>query len=930
MSGDYSRWAFDPRNDTAAVLQQQGRILTDADWNEQAAATGRRIQAEALDVVGRAGVPAETPDAFNFTVAFGEASIGTGRAYVTVSWPKTTAPAPPPNGFQRWLSWRAPVRRRTAPSPIFLAAPAAGARKVAMYLKVWRRELTAIEDPKLIEPALGIDTTTRLQTIWQVKPVSVPDDFDPKQPLPTIPSFRVAEPPAEARLTIATTATELDPNPCQILPTGGYSGVENQLYRVEVHNPGPAGTATFKWSRDNATVAARITKIPDLDRLVVDRLGPDKHLSLQAGEWIEIIDDARELVTKPGVMRRIKSVDEDTRTVVLTEDLAAGDFEVDDQGVPAAQSKLRVRRWDHGDTMRDENGTAVADAIAADGTIIIPAAATALILEHGITVSFSTQPAQPVEGEFRTGDYWLIAARTDDPKGHEAALEPPRGIHAHYAALALIDGADIKDLRNVFPPLTGLSMFDALFYVAGDGQEVMPDVFAPADPVPLPVPPTVGVARGTVPVAGRKVQFSRTSFAGTINGGAGPVTVDTEADGTARVDWAIDATGDQATLEAQLLDEAGAVIGLPVRFSARTRRARTVAYEPGACPDLADVGTVQDALDRLCLRGGGTRRACSATVGEGGDFPTLDEAIAKLAEQNNGVVRICLLPGEHIYDGQPVDLARYLQIDGLGARVLARQPLGGAPGARVELANFEIIAIERRPAVLNFFQCASVVLRGLTVTANETLHAVDTFECETVRIRDCDLVAGRDDAGQAAALQMSQPRGPVWISGNNLVGGLALEFGASESRIKELTASYEFIHRRADGVPPFGPFEFKVNDRATLDLHQNKLKWSLLNLFPDNVNASPGFASARINDNVFYQGPVEVCASRVSLSGNILNANRPVLFSPAPIGVIYANSVVVTANTRTGNADSLILSAVDGIRAATANANLPIHPPTGP
>ena len=56
MSGDYSRWTFDPRNDTVAVLQQQGRLWTDADWNEQATAAGRRTQAESLDVVGRAGI----------------------------------------------------------------------------------------------------------------------------------------------------------------------------------------------------------------------------------------------------------------------------------------------------------------------------------------------------------------------------------------------------------------------------------------------------------------------------------------------------------------------------------------------------------------------------------------------------------------------------------------------------------------------------------------------------------------------------------------------------------------------------------------------------------------------------------------------------------------------------------------------------------
>ncbi len=41
-----------------------------------------------------------------------------------------------------------------------------------------------------------------------------------------------------------------DTSPCTIPPDSRYRGAENQLYRVEIHDPGPAGTATFKWSND--------------------------------------------------------------------------------------------------------------------------------------------------------------------------------------------------------------------------------------------------------------------------------------------------------------------------------------------------------------------------------------------------------------------------------------------------------------------------------------------------------------------------------------------------------------------------------------------------------------------------------------------------------------------------------------------------------
>ena len=38
-----------------------------------------------------------------------------------------------------------------------------------VYLDVWRREVTHLQDPQLIEPAVNVDTTTRYQTAWQVK-----------------------------------------------------------------------------------------------------------------------------------------------------------------------------------------------------------------------------------------------------------------------------------------------------------------------------------------------------------------------------------------------------------------------------------------------------------------------------------------------------------------------------------------------------------------------------------------------------------------------------------------------------------------------------------------------------------------------------------------------------------------------------------------
>ena len=51
-------------------------------------------------------------------------------------------------------------------------------------------------------------------------------------------------------------------DPCELPPIGGYRGLENQLYRVEVHDAGqPGGAATFKLSSENASVGSRVVSM---------------------------------------------------------------------------------------------------------------------------------------------------------------------------------------------------------------------------------------------------------------------------------------------------------------------------------------------------------------------------------------------------------------------------------------------------------------------------------------------------------------------------------------------------------------------------------------------------------------------------------------------------------------------------------------------
>src|SRR5258708_40358598 len=83
MSGDYSRFGFDPFRDYCGVLLEQGRPLTDGDWNDLVAQINRRLQAGTLDASGQTLVAAATPDAFRISIdAQLGLLIGRGRMYV--------------------------------------------------------------------------------------------------------------------------------------------------------------------------------------------------------------------------------------------------------------------------------------------------------------------------------------------------------------------------------------------------------------------------------------------------------------------------------------------------------------------------------------------------------------------------------------------------------------------------------------------------------------------------------------------------------------------------------------------------------------------------------------------------------------------------------------------------------------------------------
>ena len=133
------------------------------------------------------------------------------------------------------------------------------------------------------------------------------------------------------------------------------------------------------------------------------------------------------------------------------------------------------------------------------------------------------------------------------------------------------------------------------------------------------------------------------------------------------------------TCTAQLLEAGAPAAGKfnHVNFSASLGVASQIAYDPSKCAVAlaAGINNVQDALDSLCMQphGGG----CCLTVGEGGDFPTLDIAIRELLKRKTREICLCLLAGEHkladALDVQaPVGTHLYVHGAGMASRLIIR------------------------------------------------------------------------------------------------------------------------------------------------------------------------------------------------------------------------------------------------------------------
>jgi hypothetical protein len=349
-----------------------------------------------------------------------------------------------------------------------------------VVLEAWQREIDALQDPHIREVALGgPDTCERLQTVWQVHVLPWSGESSPPgsplpSPLPAPPS-----PPnccsdfpsyddyrASTRTTGLMNAQAPPPGsnvpPCQLPPSAGYLGLANQLYRVEIFQPGRYNeAATFVWSRDNAMVETPIVCLDSSGNVYVSSLGTDDLHSFDLNDWVEIVDDDADLQGQP---RFLAQISQPPGAAAQPPCASAGVQAYCLNLQPSAPARfqnltnLRLRRWDM-----------PSSAVALDASlnpIGIPIAPGWIQLENNIQVNFS-------DGHYATGSYWQIPARTAtgdiewppfEVPNTNPIPQPPIGPDHFFCRLALLTVTDgkihVTDCRCTFPSLTTICADD--------------------------------------------------------------------------------------------------------------------------------------------------------------------------------------------------------------------------------------------------------------------------------------------------------------------------------------------------------------------------------------------------------------------------------------------------------------------------------------
>ena len=499
MKGDFSRVTFDPKKHYSAVYLEQGRVITDADCNEEHDIQRYRSETTAADIIGKTGT-LKNDHGFKLTLNKDrtDLTISKGHYYIDgmlIENDKDVSYLNQPYFKPHDRALLSKKRRTNVPteSQLFL-----------VYLDGFTRIVTSNEEPLMREVALGgPNTSVREQVIWQVRelPINTGMNKSTVDSLnETLKAVRDVEKllatngvdqtsqaelnrlyeerdtllanarvgcdvefkewiellkTQENTLTVRLGKVNSQDEICSVPVSSGYQSGENQLYRVEIHKGGlrKDKDSFFKWSRENGSVVAVIEKpvqTPDQEKTTqevnsvrVASTGRDAFLGFKTGDWVEYVDDDTELSGPFSDLTKISGVDGNKITLETS-------IKVNYSCHP------KLRRWDQQGALPEVLATKYGVKINSENNEFVR-------LESNIEVSFGP-------GKFRSGEYWLIPARATTGKlEFPTEPQPPAGPKHHYAKLGLIfrDSNSklhlLRDCRKTFPSLTGISAKDVKY-----------------------------------------------------------------------------------------------------------------------------------------------------------------------------------------------------------------------------------------------------------------------------------------------------------------------------------------------------------------------------------------------------------------------------------------------------------------------------------
>ncbi len=476
MASDRSRPIDKPRFGYAGVVAQQGRVTLDRDVNAASALLAARDAFDANAFVGPCGTPDDgykistktasgsPPPNYNpFDFSIGAGVMYLGGQVVTLARGCTYMTQP---------EW---------PNPTAYGAQGYGTPQFELFLlDVVETEVSAVEDPDLLDVALGgPDTTGRKKLLQRIRRIgftakdNVSDcasawaaavkrlaaqglAFDPT-------SMSIAP---EATLQVGFTHPQTTTNLCDPQSSGGYIGAENQLLRLRVTTIG--GAPYLVWGYDNASALYRVKSCSDGRTIVLTSDPPDAFRYPVQGQWVEILSSAAVYDAETGDATFAHCIAEPIGNMhrlaqpygPVSSDDSANYLVIDSADPLLAPTNARpvfVRVWQNALQITLGSGKAQIELTEAGS-----GAGGASGASTGLLANLAWSGASPAEGAT-----WEIAVRPSTPQAvypveYINAPQPGTAPKRWACPLAFVDwtvpwAAVISDFRNPFLNLVQLT-----------------------------------------------------------------------------------------------------------------------------------------------------------------------------------------------------------------------------------------------------------------------------------------------------------------------------------------------------------------------------------------------------------------------------------------------------------------------------------------